>query len=713
MNPTVSIVGLGKLGLGLATVFADAGFQTLGVDVNPELIDKINAADGSGFEKDIEEQVCRYGGNSLIATDSHERAIRETDVTYVLVATPSNDDGHFSNAFLEQAFRSLAESLARDSKPYHLFVVGSTVTPRAIGDVLVPLIETCSSRKLNKGFGICYVPEFVALGAVVKGFCQPDLIVIGESDERAGQRVETIHRKICRNSPAIRHMSIRNAEIAKVALNVFLTVKISFGNTIANLCERIPGADPDVIADAIGCDRRISPSYLRGGLSYGGPCFPRDTRALAALSRDHGYSPILVDATEKVNAFQDDHLLENVIRAHQDVLGFPVGILGLSFKPDTSVITESPSVKLARALVQRKIPVVVFDPLCLPEVRNLFSDRIQYAESAADCIARSGVCVISNQDRTYKEAIERFQPSEPKIVLDCWRLLDRSKLHANLHYQALGLSVAGRVPRAARQAYAASVTRRIDRVNILGVGVNAVNMQMALDEIEGWIAERRQNFVLNVPAHCIVECLRNDNLRKIYNRAGLVNPDGMPIAWIARWMGHSHVSQVCGPDLMLTLCERSVSKGYRHFLYGGWPPHVVEQLACQLEEKFPGIQIVGRFAPPFRPLSKAEDVEITELINRENPDIVWIGLGAAKEEFWAESHMHRVNAPALIGVGAAFDFHAGLKSRAPRWMSQAGLEWFFRVLTEPKRLGPRYLKDNPVFLWNMLLQALGREPRPL
>jgi N-acetylglucosaminyldiphosphoundecaprenol N-acetyl-beta-D-mannosaminyltransferase len=433
---------------------------------------------------------------------------------------------------------------------------------------------------------------------------------------------------------------------------------------------------------------------------------------LAALSRDHGYSAILIDATEKVNAYQDNHLLESVLRAHQDVSG-PVGILGLSFKPDTSVITESASLKLARELAQRKIPVIAFDPLALPHVHAVLADRIQYAKSAADCLARSGVCVVANPDGAYKEEVEAFEPSEPKVILDCWRLLDQCKLHENLYYQALGLPLTRPIPRAVGQAYAAPAKRKIDRVNILGVGVNAVNMQMALDEIEGWIAGRRQNFVLNVPAHCIVECLRDDNLRKIYNRAGLVNPDGMPIAWIARWMGHRHVSQVCGPDLMLTLCERSVSKGYRHFLYGGWPPQVVEQLASRLEKKFPGIQIVGKFAPPFRPLTEAEDAEITAMINRTKPDIVWVGLGAAKEEFWTVSHMGRVTAPALIGVGAAFDFHAGIKSRAPRWMSQAGLEWFFRVLTEPKRLAPRYFKDNPVFVWNMLLQALGRQPRPL
>ena len=312
------------------------------------------------------------------------------------------------------------------------------------------------------------------------------------------------------------------------------------------MCELIPGADPDVIADAIGCDRRISPYDLRGGLSYGGPYLPRYTRALTALSRTFGYSPILVEATEKVNALQDEHLLEKVTRAHEDIPGLPVGILGLSFKPNTSEITGSASVKLALALAQQKIPVIVFDPLCVAQARNLLSDHTLYAESADDCIARSGVCVIANPERTYKEAMERFQPPIPKIVLDCWRLLDRSKLHANFYYQALGLSIERRVPPAAPQAHAATARRTIDRVNILGVGVNTVNMQMAVDEIESWITERRQNFVLNVPAHCIVDCLRDDNLRKIYNRAGLVNPDGRPIAWIARWMGHRHVSQVCG-----------------------------------------------------------------------------------------------------------------------------------------------------------------------
>jgi len=251
------------------------------------------------------------------------------------------------------------------------------------------------------------------------------------------------------------------------------------------------------------------------------------------------------------------------------------------------------------------------------------------------------------------------------------------------------------------------------RANILGVGVSTVNMPMAVAQICSWIEKREPNYVIAVPAHCIVECLRDERLREVYNRAGMVTPDGMPIAWILWLMGHRDVDRVYGPDLMLAVCKQSLKSGYRHFLYGGWPPDVVDKLAVQLQNRFPGIQIVGTYAPPFGSAAAHEDEKVTEMINVARPDIVWIGLGAAKEEYWAARHVGKTIAPVLIGVGAAFDFHSGVKPQAPRWMMRAGLEWFFRVLTEPRRLGPRYLKDNPVFIWNLLLQVLGKAPPPL
>jgi len=253
----------------------------------------------------------------------------------------------------------------------------------------------------------------------------------------------------------------------------------------------------------------------------------------------------------------------------------------------------------------------------------------------------------------------------------------------------------------------------MERANVLGVGVSAINMPMAVTQIRSWIERREANYVIAVPAHCVVECLRDERLREVYNCAGMVTPDGMPIAWILRLMGYRHVDRVYGPDLMLAVCEDSLRYGYRHFLYGGWPPHVVEKLADELRKRFPGIQIVGAHSPPWGSAAAREDGKITEMINATRPDIVWIGLGAAKEEYWAARHVGKLVAPVLIGVGAAFDFHSGVKPQAPRWMMRAGLEWFFRVLTEPRRLGPRYLRDNPVFIWHLLLQALGKTPPPL
>jgi N-acetylglucosaminyldiphosphoundecaprenol N-acetyl-beta-D-mannosaminyltransferase len=238
-------------------------------------------------------------------------------------------------------------------------------------------------------------------------------------------------------------------------------------------------------------------------------------------------------------------------------------------------------------------------------------------------------------------------------------------------------------------------------------------MTIAVSMIEKWIDRRQQNYVLAVPAHCIVDCQRDSELRRIYNRAGMVTPDGMPVAWILRMMGFRHVDRVYGPDLMLAMCQRSVERGFKHFLYGGWPPVVALRLADKLRERFPGLRIVGQHSPPFRPLTPEEDLAEIEQINAADPDIVWCGLGARKEEYWTSGHIGKVNASALIGVGAAFDFNSGTKKQAPRWMMRAGLEWFFRLLTEPRRLWKRYLLGNPEFMALILRQALGKIPPEL
>jgi N-acetylglucosaminyldiphosphoundecaprenol N-acetyl-beta-D-mannosaminyltransferase len=246
----------------------------------------------------------------------------------------------------------------------------------------------------------------------------------------------------------------------------------------------------------------------------------------------------------------------------------------------------------------------------------------------------------------------------------------------------------------------------IPRVNVLGVGVSAIDPGMALAAIEGWIQRRDPHYVTITGVHGVMESQSDPEVRAIHNRAGLVTPDGMPLVWASRLAGQRHVRRVYGPDLMLAACRRSLETGWRHFLYGG-AEGVPELLATRLADRFPGLEITGAFAPPFRPLTDAEDEEIVQRINAARPDIVWVGLSTPKQERWMASHLRRLEAPVMVGVGAAFDFHAGLKRQAPRWIQGTGLEWLFRLITEPRRLWRRYLRNNPVFLASVALQATG------
>lgn len=244
------------------------------------------------------------------------------------------------------------------------------------------------------------------------------------------------------------------------------------------------------------------------------------------------------------------------------------------------------------------------------------------------------------------------------------------------------------------------------RSNILGVGVSAIDMEAAMRRIDGWIEAREPGYVCVTGVHGVMESQRDENLRRIHNSAGMVAPDGMPLVWLSRLNGHRSVRRVYGPDLMLACCERSLEWGWRHFLYGG-AEGVPELLAERLKARFRGLRIAGTYSPPFRPLTPEEDAAIVERIDRADPDIVWVGLGTPKQERWMHAHVGRLRAPVLIGVGAAFDFHAGLKRQAPAWMQGAGLEWLFRLASEPRRLWRRYCVNNPAFVWSILLQTIG------
>jgi len=244
------------------------------------------------------------------------------------------------------------------------------------------------------------------------------------------------------------------------------------------------------------------------------------------------------------------------------------------------------------------------------------------------------------------------------------------------------------------------------RVNVLGVGVSAIDMPTAVDRIEDWIRHGTQNYVCVTGVHGVMESQRDDELRRIHNASGMTTPDGMPMVWAGHWAGASWMKRVYGPDLMLAICKRAAEKGWRSFFYGG-REGVPERLAERLAERFPGLEVVGTYSPPFRALTQEEDEALVQRINSSQADLVWVGLSTPKQERWMAAHVGRLNAPVLLGVGAAFDIHAGTLAQAPVWMQRHGLEWLYRLVREPRRLWRRYLSNNPRFL----LGILRRRPR--
>jgi N-acetylglucosaminyldiphosphoundecaprenol N-acetyl-beta-D-mannosaminyltransferase len=249
------------------------------------------------------------------------------------------------------------------------------------------------------------------------------------------------------------------------------------------------------------------------------------------------------------------------------------------------------------------------------------------------------------------------------------------------------------------------------RLPLLGVSVSAVNLPLALTQLQEWIESRQPNYVCVAPAHSLMECVDNPALYPVFNSAGMVTPDGMAVVWLLRLRGQEQVRRVYGPDLLLAACQHGLKPGWRHYFYGG-APGVADALAESLKKRFPGLQVAGTCSPPFGRPGPAEQEALNEPINASHADLVWVGMGSPWQESWMNQQHASLEAPVLLGVGAAFDFLTGRKPQAPRWMQRSGLEWLFRLASEPQRLWPRY-KHYPRFAWLALAElARLRNPKP-
>lgn len=247
-----------------------------------------------------------------------------------------------------------------------------------------------------------------------------------------------------------------------------------------------------------------------------------------------------------------------------------------------------------------------------------------------------------------------------------------------------------------------------DRVNILGVGVSAITIPRALKQFDRWITAGARQYVCVADVHAIMQSRWSEQFRRIHNGAGMVTPDGMPLVRLAQLKRGGRVDRVYGPDLLAETCAHSVPRGYRHFFFGGGPG-VAEELARRMAAKYPGLQVAGTHMPPFRPTTAEEDEEIVRIVNDARPDFVWVGLSTPKQEKFMRAYLPRLQATMMLGVGAAFDFHAGTVRQAPRWMQRSGLEWAYRLAQEPRRLWRRYLINDPKFA--IVLAKMMATPR--
>jgi len=436
----ISIIGIGKLGLCVAACLAAKGYRVIGVDKDPATIKAVNQGRSPIYEPGLAE-LMQGLPKPILATDDYKYAMENSEITFMVVPTPSEKDGGFSTKYVETASREIAANL-KTKAGFHLVVLTSTVLPGVMDTLIKPLLEEISEKKCGVDFGLCYSPEFIALGSVIRDYTNPDVVLIGESDRRSGELLSQIYEVICDNNAPIVRGTNYNAEVAKIALNSYVTMKISFANTLAEICERIPGGDVDMVSRALGFDSRIGRKYLSGGTSYGGPCFPRDNRAFSSFIKKIGCKARLAETTDRVNKEQISRTVYLIKEKLGNARGKKVAILGLTYKTNTDVIEESAPVKLAKALVREGAVVAVYDPAGMGNARKTLGKGVVYAGSAGACLEGAEFAILA----TPWDELKSLKPEDfikvmkrPRL-LDCWRVFDRSEFGKKLEYFAIGLS---------------------------------------------------------------------------------------------------------------------------------------------------------------------------------------------------------------------------------------------------------------------------------
>jgi len=427
----IGIIGLGFVGLTLAVAFASKDYSVIGLDVDSSKVDAIRRGIPPFYEDGLENLLREVISKGKLKVTSNYENLRNTDIVFITVGTPPRPDGSQDQTYLMDAIRSLAR-VWKDANSFKLILIKSTIVP-GTSRRLTDIFSRESGLIPENDFELVFNPEFLREGRALEDLLHPSRVVLGCFTSRGCDAAENLWREFYRKvdiEPLVLTMKPEEAELVKYASNAFLATRISFANTIANICEKTPGCDVVNVLEATGLDPRIGRKYLQPGLGYGGSCLPKDVKALIQYSRKVGYEPILLEAVDRVNETQPYKVIEYLLKEYEELKGKIVSILGLAFKPGTSDIRGSVSIKIAEALLQYGAIVKVHDPMALDNFRKLFGDRIVYCKEIIDALRDSDAVIVATEWPEYsliKPSLFQSLMRNP-VIIDGKRIYDPDKL---------------------------------------------------------------------------------------------------------------------------------------------------------------------------------------------------------------------------------------------------------------------------------------------
>ncbi len=437
---SISIIGLGYVGLCTAATFASRGIRTIGIDIDEERISQVRKGKAPLHEPQLDEMLKKVVRKKLLEATSDISCASDTSTSFLTVGTPSQPDGSIDLTYVKKATGELGGALQK-KQGYHLVVVKSTVIPGTTNGTVKPVLEQSSGKNVGSNLGLCANPEFLKEGTAINDALHPDKIVIGSNDTKSADQLKRLYRQFygAKLSPVI-VTSPETAELVKYASNAFLATKVSFINTIANIAQQIPGVDVNQVAEAIGHDPRIGPLFLKAGPGYGGSCFHKDLQALISYSQHQGYDPHLLKATEKTNEEQADRVVELAEKLVGPLDHKRITILGLAFKKDTDDIREASSIRVIDRLRKKGARILGYDPMAMPNFKSALGNTVELAENPQIALRGADCAIVMtewDEFRTLK-ARDYIAHLRTPVLVDARRIYNPAEFD-ELKFAGIGL----------------------------------------------------------------------------------------------------------------------------------------------------------------------------------------------------------------------------------------------------------------------------------